>query len=362
MKSVLLNMPKDYSSFSNVSEEIYKDNIFYRGTGTSIVKLLLSGKSSFLKHARVFAFLVTDLNNTVGRFALIHDRELPEYVQVAFFEARPGLSNILGLIKNEIKNHLPGIPKIVVGLNGHLNYGAGILISNFNEAPIFGLPYNPDYYADYFMELTEKRMYTFKYSIPDFLEWAEEYKSRNNMPGLKIRLMNKKKLREEVKIYTDLNNLSFQDHPYWADRYTDEDLELFYPFRHLLDNENLIIAEVHGKAVGFLLWYPDFNSLKKSGTDLNLIDVIKFRSKNRIDSFRYTEVGILPEYRRSPVIIAMQCKVADLISNATYKTYEAGFIFEENRHSIALAKRMLKRLSGDTPGPYRQFAVYEGTL
>jgi len=205
-------------------------------------------------------------------------------------------------------------------------------------------------------------MFTFKYGIPDFLEWAEKQKSRINMPGLKIRLMNKAKLKEEIKLYTELNNLSFQDHPYWADRYTDEDIELFYPFRFLLDNENLIIAEVDGKAVGFLLWYPDFNRLKKQGSDLNLFDVLKFRFKNQIDSFRYTEVGVLPEYRKSQVIIAMQCKVAEFVSNGIYKSYEAGFIFEENRNSIALAKRMLNRLSGVVPEPYRQFAVYEGTI
>jgi ribosomal protein S18 acetylase RimI-like enzyme len=80
---------------------------------------------------------------------------------------------------------------------------------------------------------------------------------------------------------------------------------LFKPFRFLLDNENLIIAEIDGKPVGFFLWYPDFNELVASQRDLNVLDVIKYRLGKPIDTFRFTEIGILPEYQGSPVALAL---------------------------------------------------------
>ena len=182
------------------------------------------------------------------------------------------------------------------------------------------------------------------------------------MPGLKIRIMDKSRIREETRIYTHLNNQAFKGHPYWADREEEEDIELFYPFRHLMKNEYLIFAEVDGEPAGFLLWYPDYNQLVRSHRDLNLWDVIRFRLDHPIDTFRYTEIGILPKFRKSQILLAMKQKAASYIKKAGYKYFEAGFIFEENRDSIALAMRMHERFSGSRPEPYRYYAVYEGSV
>ncbi|NJK96958.1 MAG: hypothetical protein HC905_20380 [Bacteroidales bacterium] len=131
--------------------------------------------------------------------------------------------------------------------------------------------------------------------------------------------MNKKNIKQETRIYTELNNLAFTQHPYWANRDVAEDLELFKPFRFLLDNENLIIAEVHGKPVGFFLWYPDFNKMKSSQRDINAFDVFKFRMGKYIDTFRFTEIGIAPEYQGSPVVLALISKALPALIERGYK-------------------------------------------
>lgn len=355
-------MPGDFKLFKNVSDEVYRDNICYRGTGLSIEKMLVKGKTVFQKHAKILSFVIRDRNDNVGRFTLIQDSKLPEYVQVAFFEALPGIPDVLDIIRKEIKRHFPGQKKMVVGLNGHLNYGAGILLSKYNEPPLFGLPYTPPYYPDYFRNLYERRMYSIRFSAPDYVKWFETYGGKITMPGLKVRLMNKKKIRDETRIYTYLNNRAFQDHPYWADRKVEEDIELFYPFRFFMKNEYLIFAEVNGEPAGFLLWYPDFNQLIRSQRELNAWDVLRLKLNNPIDTFRYTEIGIHPKYRNSPIILAMKKKAAPYVKKAGYKYFEAGFIFEENRDSIALAIRMHQRFSGFKPEPYREYAVYEGNI
>jgi GNAT superfamily N-acetyltransferase len=158
-----------------------------------------------------------------------------------------------------------------------------------------------------------------------------------------------------------LNNGAFQEHPYWADRKEEEDLELFYPFRFFLDNENLVLAEYKGDPVGFALWYPDFNQLVSNQRDLNVWDVLHYRLNNPIDTCRFTEIGILPQFTGSPVALAMLDHALPLMERAGYQYCEMGFVFEENRPSVLLCKRILARC-GLTPEAHRKYAVFEGNL
>ncbi|MDO9154225.1 MAG: hypothetical protein Q7U47_11105 [Paludibacter sp.] len=348
--------------FAKASENVYCENKYFRGTNGSVEILVLSSHSAFNCHATVKKFVVRDGNDLVARFALIHDRWLPDYVQVSFFEAQKGLGDIFSLIKKEIQHHFPHCSKVVVGLNGHLNYGAGILMNRFNEPPIFGLPYNPDYYSGYFNELHCRKMATFRLSIEAYAKWAQSYSTLRELKGLTVRFMDKRNIKAESAIYTQLNNQAFPSHPFWANRDTEEDVELFYPFRHLLDNENLVFAEVFGKPVGFFLWYPDFNQLISSQRDLNVFDVLKYRLGKIPDTFRFTEIGIIPEFQRSPVALAMLNKALPKILEKGYKYCEGGFIFEENSASMAFVKGLLKRSFGVEPEIYRQYAVFETTL
>ena len=359
MKAELIEGKNAYSLFKKIKINIYKDDKYFRGTDTSIEKLLLTASSSFSNHAIIKLFVLKDNNNLVGRFALIHDFRLSEYIQVSFFEAYEGLGDIFTIISKCAKTNYPKIKKIVVGLNGHLNYGAGILLNRFDEIPMFGMPYNHKYYANYFNSLKQHRMVSYKFDMDVYSKWAKSYNLYRKIDGLKLRFMNKNKIKQESAIYTQLNNQAFIKHPYWADRDIKEDLELFSPFRFLLDNENLIFAEVNGKPVGFFLWYADFNQLVSNQRDLSIFDVIKYRIKPTIDTFRFTEIGIIPEYQRSPVALALINKALPALIEKKYKYCEGGFIFEENKASIAFVERILQRCYGEKPKPYREFAVFE---
>ena len=175
MKTELIEGKAGYKNFEMVGELVYKGNPYFRGTDASVQNLLLNSKSAFLNHAEIKKFVVSDGNDLVARFSLIHDKRLSDYIQVAYFEALPNLGDLFSLIKKEIITHFPEGHKIVVGLNGHLNYGAGILLNRFDTPPLFGLPYNPDYYAAYFKELTMRKMVTFRFDMEAYYAWASNY-------------------------------------------------------------------------------------------------------------------------------------------------------------------------------------------
>jgi len=362
MKVIELKGKEGFKVFTKLGAKFYQGNPHYRGTEASIEKLLLLGPTEFHRHAIVKFFVVEDARELVARFALIHDKKLSDYLQVSFFEAYPGLDGLWKLIKSEAKKHFKEVPKVVVGLNGNLNYGAGFLINHFGEDPIFGLPYTNNYYPEYFKDLERKVMVTFRFAMSEYIRWFNQYNIKRLIRGVKTRPMNKKYLKQEIAIYTELNNKCFKEHPYWADRTIKEDLELFYPFRHLLKDENLIFAEYNGELIGFFLWYPDFNQLVKGSRDLNVFDVIKYKSGIHINTFRFAEIGILPKYRRTSVNIALIQHCVNYIEKLNIEYCECGFIFEENIESIALMKRFMNRFFKREVEPYRRFSLFEGDL
>lgn len=366
MKFIELHNAQDLEQFYSFGNKIYSNNKFYR-SDNDIMRLVIKGPSDFHNHAKIIPILVQIDKKTVARFAFIHDKTLPEYIQVSFFEAIKGIDNLTENITKLAKEKFPKTNKICFGLNGHLNYGAGILLNNFDKIPVFGLPYNHSYYPDYFRNMTARKITSFS-----FLARKSEYfnKLKNRIKtdsNISIRKLDKKKLVRDSEIYTKLNNECFQEHPYWANRTNKEDLELFEPFRFLLQNENLIFAEYKGKPVGFLLWFPDFYQLLKRDRELKAahhldIDVLRFKFLNKINTFRFTEIAIHPDFRKKSVEMLLINQMVDDVISAGYKYGTGGFIFDENKDSINLALKYIERITGEKVSSDSKYAVFETKL
>lgn len=367
MKFIDANTATDLDRFYKTGTEIYCQNPYFRASEDDILRLVIEGPTYFHKHAQVNPIIVEKDRITVCRFAFIRDSLLPDYVQVAFFEAKQGLENIAEEIINEARNRFPDKIKICFGLNGHLNYGAGILLNNFDKVPVFGLPYNLPYYKDYFSKLDARKILSFKFpaqTSEDFINLNAKITLDKN---ISIKKLNKKNLSEYSKIYTQLNNTCFREHPFWAHREAIEDLELFEQFQFLLQNENLLIAEYSGEPVGFLFWFPDFNQLLKRNRELKASsnfskDVLRFKLFNPIKAFRFTEIGVDPKFRKKGIEMALINQMVQDVLSAGYKSGTGGFIFEENKDSINMAIKYIERICGEKVVPDSQYAVFETNL
>ena len=359
------NTKTELKEFYRFPGKVYKGNRYYRATEESLVHLLVTGPTAFHSHARVRPYLLIDKGAVAGRFAFIYDEQLRDFLQVAFFEALPGLIDVCAALRDGARAWLPDIKKIVVGLNGHLNYGAGFLLNQFDKPPVFGLPYTPPWYATYFTEFYCRKSVSMRFPLDGFFKWSKGPVRDLDMQGITFRFMNMKKLQSEIELYTYIDNTSFTNtqYWYWSDRKAIENHELFYPFRFLLREENLVFAEKDGEPVGFLLWYPDFNELVDSSREINAVDVLRYRCANPIRTMRLTEVALLPRYRKSPAVIGMLLKAIPYMEKIGLSTCEGGFIFEENRNSMVMTSRLIERATGIRGmEPYRRYGVFEGDL
>ncbi|MFH1808812.1 MAG: hypothetical protein ABIJ09_08700 [Pseudomonadota bacterium] len=357
----------DLRRWHALGEQVYRPYPLHRSTGDDIAHWLIGGKSLFCRHASITPYLLKNGWHAVGRFALIRDERRPEVVQVAFFEALPGLEGVRDAILLKARAMHPECADIVVGLDGHLNYACGFLVDRHDEPPVFGLPYTPPYYLDYFEGLRRRDMVSYRFQNQGFYDLRRVVEPALDLSGVTIRLWDKRQFAREMDIYTHLNNVCFHDHPYWAARQSSEDQELFEGFKWFLDDDHLIIAEKEGQPIGFLLWYPDFNELVGPGQALGVKALLKYRAlkaagRHPIKAVRLTEIAVHPAHRSRKVLAGMTMKMIERVEASGHLFTEGGFIFEENQSSIGYTLAYISRAMGREPEPFRRYCLFEGEL
>lgn len=324
-------------------KDIYKDNIHYRDTMGSVIKMLLKGKAQICKSSTIIPVMVTDQGQivAVSTFAIV-DR-MQDTLQICFFEALEHQEQAVDLIINYGKGlaRERGINNILIGLDLHVNYGLGLLADHFDSTVSFGGSYNPPYYLDYFKKYASEEinlvsylidMKSFQFNLPQSL--LERITSKYT-----VRKANLKNLKETIEIYTFLNNQAFKRHKFYYERRTEEDLELFQDFKLLLKDENLLFLEAEGEPVGFMLWYPDFNELINPGEKLGLKTLIKTKVfPEKIRRFKIVELGVIPKHQKRGGVLALLNKCHELVKGR-YDLCESSWILEENMASRGLGIR-----------------------
>ncbi len=288
---------------------------------------------------------------------IAYTKELPEYIQICFFESLkdcPEAVELLVLKAGELgKKH--ACSKIVIGLYGHVNYGLGLLNSDYECMNSFSSPGNPRYYNEYFLNLgceTIRLNSYYTYSPQHHLDrYAALIRKLNRK--YKFRPFDKRKFEEDSKIYTDLNNACFTQHKYYYHRDYEDDYEMLKELFLFMKEDSLFYAFDGEKPVGFILWYPDYNELAKPGEAFGTkhFFVNKIKGKN-IQTAKVMEWGVLEEYRGVGLPIALTDQVLHTLSNYKCSRIETSWILADNDDSNSICQAICDK-------KYKEYAVYE---
>jgi len=315
-------------------KSIYKSFPNYKDYSSPVLKMFLYKEGAFCRNSEIIPVMVKEKGYVIAAYIYIISKNYPDVLQVAFFEALEGCQGAVDLIMEKARQMCikRGLNKITVGLNGHVNYGIGFLCDRFDECLSFGSSFTPPYYAEYFLKYNPKqyKMVSFCGDM-DMLNFENENKILERVnKKFNYREADFKNFRSEMKIYTDLNNVCFKEHPFYFKRTYQEDYELFYDLKHFIRGENIIFAECGEIPIGYMLWYPDFNELIGSGKTIGAGTFIKNKlfAKN-IKKFKIVEIAILPEYQQSGAILGLFSECYKKTINR-YKSYETSWIFEDN--------------------------------
>ena len=324
-------------------EQLYSGNQYYRSSTTPLMKFLLSEKSKFKNDKVIKPFLIFEKDQIVAVGTYIWVKKYPHILQIAFFETHEN-NEVIELIIDVAKNMCEKYKAkhIVFGMNGHMSNGFGILCNAYNQDVSFGGSYNPRYYEKYLSQVASSTMTvrTYTANIENLEQNISTELIGNVFDQYTFRKANLKNLRSEIEQYTHLSNYCFKNHPLYYERTFEEDYEMFKLFRLFLKGENLLFAEKHGKPVGFLLWYPNFNEIVSPGRSLGPLSLIKFKMfPGKIKQFQGVQIGVLPKYQRKGIgfgLMLYNYKIA----KKRFKYCESGWVEDSNIKSKNIIEKM----------------------
>lgn len=357
----LVRVNKDNrKNFLDFYKRQYLNNSLKRDCLSGMVKNILYGRSEICKSVDTLPLMVIDDNEITMICLLAHAERMPRYVQICFFESDKYNMEAFNLIlaRAVAMAREKKADKITGSLNIHVNYGLGFLASHFDQKQSFGSAHNPDFYNDYFERagFASIDMVTFKKNMvkaPDLMTGDMRARLKEIY---RVRKADFKNFKEEIDIYTRINNEAFRDHLFYYERKTEEDYELFKELKYLMKEENLLFVEKKGIPVGFMLWYPDFNEIIKEGQGPDIRTLIKSKLFPRtIKTFKIVEMGVVPRERNRGAILALfdYCFEATkgkydmmesswvLASNIKSKSFGIKWADAESKHYKAYIKEII---------------------
>lgn len=367
MEIIEVKTEKEINDFIDLPFSLYSKDPFYVPQLKRELREQFSSKNPFFRHADVRYFISKKNGKTVGRISsIINHRHISFHNEMAgffgFFESVNDheVSNaLLYTVSNELKSK--GMKAIRGPMNFSTNEECGFLIEGFGRQPMLMTPYNPPYYNDlmerYGMHKA-KDLYAFihdvKHKLPEkVLRVAVIAEKR----GIRVRPVDKKKFKEEMRIFKDVYNSAWEKN--WGFiPLTDEELDyLGERLRQIAVPELTLIAEDDGKPVGFMGLLPDFNYvLRQMNGRLNPFTIVKALYYSRkVKDLRLLLLGIKKEYRNKGVDALLFREGFAGIKKGGYKSIEFSWILEDN----IPVQRIVEMVGGSL---YKKYRIYEKEL
>lgn len=327
---------------------VYKGDTNFKDNKTGIIRIVCQKTRPFYRSSLQEILCVKKNGRIQCACVLIINNRAPNEAYLSFFEALPDSKNAVALLVKYAEDfgRQHACSKLVVALDGHVNYSVGF--GQNTHAPSFGESYSPSYYRDYFVDFSPVKFVSYVDSVQKAKERLERDLKffEKNIEETKIEHADfGRGFSTTMKRYTDLNNAIFEGHRYYSFRNYDEDADLFRDMTPLLENNNLIFAKKDGKDVGFILWYPDYNELVPVGKGASALTFIRYKLLSiRPKTMKVVEIGILPEYQRKCVILSLFAAAFQACS-ADVNQIISSWILDENTRSKAITRRYTGKLN-----------------
>lgn len=360
--------PRDLEAFLDVPYHIYRDDphVVYPLKG-ELKHFFDREKNPFFKHATAESWLARDASGAViGRIAAAVDRYSNEHhgEKVGFFgfyeaDDDPDLARSL----------LETARRWIADQGMDTMRGPGCFTSNHDwfglqvdgrfDRPVVGMPYNPRYYPEHFERYgLQKAKDLWAWNIETGGQLPEKMQRLIERivgrPGLRIRNFDMKRFEEEASLIRSLYNECWSEN--WGFIPMD-DADFAYSakdMKAMVDPAYLLIAEMDEKPIGFSLTIPDFNQATKGMRGKMLpFGWLKFLlAKGKIDYARTVLMGVLPEYRKLGVDMAMVYRTMQAAFANGITSGECSWILEDN---LAM-NRILEGYGADV---YKTYRIYE---
>lgn len=284
-----------------------------------VADLLDDRRHPFYRSAARALFLAESDGRPVGRIAAIENR-----AHNAFHDDRVGFFGFYESVDDaEVAGALLGAASTWLGERGldalrgpmspSTNYDCGMLVDGFDARCTFLTTWNPPYYpalmercgmrgvqdlVSYFIRADEDRP-----PLSDRFHRLVDRSRRRS--GITFRNADLNHFHDEVERLWAVYSSAWEDNWGFVPVTHEEFRHMAKDLRHLLVAEFVIVAEVDGAAVGFILVVPDYNEVLQRIGNGRLFPTGLFRllfARRHLRVGRIMAFGIRPEYRGATIL------------------------------------------------------------
>lgn len=371
MKTIILvKSKKELASFIDFPHDLYKNDPYYVPE-LHIAQRDLLTTHPFHKHSSLQCFLLTDGGKITGRIAAIHNTIHNEVYKnqdgfFGFFDCVNDQESADLLIRTATDWLLArGLNTLIGPVNFSTNESCGLLVKGFDSRPVVMMPYN----AEYYVSLLENNGLNKKV---DLIAWkwdGENYDDRSvrlmdklqerlKRSEITIRKINMKNFKEEADKLRDVYNKAWDKNLGFVPMNDEEYDYQAKDLKMILDPDFCLVAEQHGKIIGFGAAIPDINEIlvKIKRGRLFPTGLLKLLwNKKKVSGLRILLLGVVEGYRKMGIEACLYGNIIKAYKAKGLKYAEASWTLEHND----LVNNAIIAIKGD---PYKKYRIYEKSI
>ncbi len=363
---------KDLEQFIDFPHTLYKgDKDYVPDLYVSQKEIFNKKKYPFFKHSKAEFFLAIENHKVVGRIVAIRNNNYIKFSGknigfFGFFESINGY-HVAESLFNKTTEWIreEGLEAVIGPENYTVNDSCGILIEGFNLPPVVGMPYNKQYYPDFFerygfVKKIDMVAYHFPSNkTPENLKRHESIAEEMTKKSvIKIRPFDMKNIELEIKNFHKVYNSAFEKNWGFVPLTYEEFRCLANNLKKIADSEMVLFAEHKREIIGFVCTLPDINQIMikiKKGRlfPFGLLKLLYY--KNRINGCRISVMGIVEKYRKMGIGALLYAQVFEMTRRKNITWAEASYVMEDNK----IMNSNMKSIGGRI---YKKYRIYELVL
>ena len=343
------------------------------------LELLDPGKNPFFEHAEVALFIATRAGSDVGRISAHIDHVALEMPPQQGFGPGTGLFGyfdaedeaIAGALLARAEQWLRerGMTKVLGPISLSIWEEPGLLVKGQDHAPMIMMGHHPAHYAGWIEAAgygLEKTLLTYELEVsgdfPPLIQRIVKSGQRNDR--ITIRPVDKARYQDEVRTALEILNDAWSGN--WGFvPFTEAEIDYASKkLKPIIHPELVMLAELDGKAVAFMITLPDVNEVlaKIDGKlfPFGWIRMLRWLRKPVGRNMRVPLMGVRRELHNSRLASQLAFMMIEEIRSRATSTFgttrgEIGWILDDNQGMIAIADAIESTVN-------RQYNIYAKPL
>lgn len=365
MKLKEVNSAAEAAVFVRVNAEMNKNNPKYiRPLDVEINDVFDKAKNRLFKYGETKRWILySDTNKAIGRIAAFTNSKYvnkgTEYPVggIGFFDCIDD-QNAANLLFDAAKQWLQ--QQGMEAMDGPINFGDrdkwwGLLVEGSEQAPVYGMAYNPPYYQQLIENYGFKNYYNqyyFAMGVDDPLppKFPERYAKFKAKPDYSAKHVSIKNLEKHAQDFATVYNAAWAQHGEAKEITKEGAMKLFNKMKLVMDERLIWFTYYKEEPIAMWINIPDLNEYFKHFNGkfgwIEKLRLLWMKRRGECKIFTGVAFGIVPKYQALGIDSFMIQEFAYILQHQNwYDTYEMGWAGDWNPKMINIYKSLGARQS-----------------